>query len=148
MKMYKIHDKSRKNLYINHKELMDKFLRYSHNELGYNKPVTIMFISDGNNVKKPLGKTGFYDPTNFIIGVYSDGRHIKDILRSISHELIHHTQNCRGEPLEKHETDEGYAQKNLYLRKMEEEAYLRGNMLFRDWEDNYKKEKITIRIKK
>ena len=33
---------------------------------------------------------------------------------------------------------EGYAQNDDHLRKMEEDAYLRGNMTFRDWEDNYK----------
>ena len=33
---------------------------------------------------------------------------------------------------------EGYAQTDDHLRKMEEDAYLRGNMTFRDWEDNYK----------
>jgi hypothetical protein len=128
--------------------LFDSFIPYSQKKMGYDKPVTILFLSDKNNMKNPLGKTGFYDPANSIIGVYGDGRHIKDILRSLSHELVHHTQNCRGESLEKYQTGEGYAQKNPHLRKMEEEAYLRGNMLFRDWEDNYKKEKITLRIKK
>ncbi|MDP2649551.1 MAG: hypothetical protein Q8P10_01780, partial [bacterium] len=33
----------------------------------------------------------------------------------------------------------GYAQKNPHLREMEREAYEKGNMLFRDWEDDYKK---------
>ena len=32
----------------------------------------------------------------------------------------------------------GYAQKNPHLRNMEKEAYLKGNMCFRDWEDSYK----------
>jgi hypothetical protein len=33
---------------------------------------------------------------------------------------------------------QGYAQGNKHLRKMEMEAYLKGNMLFRDWEDSKK----------
>tara|TARA_Y100000592_G_C5277800_1_gene224865 strand:- start:65 stop:601 length:537 start_codon:yes stop_codon:yes gene_type:complete len=33
---------------------------------------------------------------------------------------------------------DGYAQKNPHLRNMEKEAYLKGNMCFRDWEDSYK----------
>ena len=33
---------------------------------------------------------------------------------------------------------EGYAQENEFLREMEKEAYLEGNMCFRDWEDGYK----------
>ena len=37
------------------------------------------------------------------------------------------------------DTSPGYAQKDPNLRKMEAEAYLLGNMLFRDWEDGKKK---------
>ena len=36
------------------------------------------------------------------------------------------------------DTSVGYAQKDPHLRKMESEAYLKGNMCFRDWEDQYK----------
>ena len=35
-----------------------------------------------------------------------------------------------------------YAQDDKHMRKMEMEAYLKGNLLFRDWEDwvkNYRK---------
>jgi hypothetical protein len=39
---------------------------------------------------------------------------------------------------------EGYAQKNKDLRQSEKEAYLKGNMCFRDWEDGLKQEKPTI----
>jgi len=35
-------------------------------------------------------------------------------------------------------TNEGYAQNNPHLRKMEEEAYEKGNMILRDWEDQRK----------
>jgi len=41
-------------------------------------------------------------------------------------------------------TEEGYAQKNPHLRKMEEEAYLEGNMCLRDWEDGYKSSNPNI----
>ena len=34
---------------------------------------------------------------------------------------------------------EGYAQNDEHLRNMEKEAYLQGNMCFRDWEDGYKR---------
>jgi hypothetical protein len=34
--------------------------------------------------------------------------------------------------------DPRYAQNNKNLRKLEEDAYLRGNMSFRSWEDQYK----------
>ena len=49
-------------------------------------------------------------------------------MRSVAHEVIHHAQNCRGQldPQRMGEASEGYAQKNPYLRKLEEEAYLLG----------------------
>tara|TARA_Y100000114_G_C11725208_1_gene310583 strand:- start:276 stop:1313 length:1038 start_codon:yes stop_codon:yes gene_type:complete len=40
-----------------------------------------------------------------------------------------------------------YAQNNKHMRNMEKEAYLEGNMCFRDWEDGlHDKEKILIKI--
>ena len=36
------------------------------------------------------------------------------------------------------ETGAGYAQKDDRLRNLERDAYERGNMIFRDWEDTYK----------
>jgi hypothetical protein len=71
------------------------------------------------------------------IVVFTTNRHPKDILRSIAHELVHHMQNCRGD-LGKEEAGENYAQNNPHLRKMEAEAYEKGNLIFRDFEDNLK----------
>mgnify|MGYP001376598366 CR=1 FL=1 len=62
----------------------------------------------------------------------------KDILRSIAHELVHHLQNEKGELTDAGYSGKGYAQKNPHLRKMEREAYEKGNMCFRDWEDGIK----------
>jgi hypothetical protein len=39
---------------------------------------------------------------------------------------------------------DGYTQSNPHLRKMEKEAYLKGNMCFRDWEDGYKSSNPNI----
>ena len=94
---------------------------------------------DEENAKNPMGITGYYEPDNYKISVYTDNRHPKDILRSISHELVHHNQNCRGDFDGGAATVEGYAQEDGHLREMEREAYEKGNMIFRDWEDNLKK---------
>jgi len=60
-------------------------------------------------------------------------------LRSISHEMVHHAQNCRGDFEGVFEMGEGYAQKSPHLRNMEAEAYLLGNgFLVRDFEDHMK----------
>ena len=54
-------------------------------------------------------------------------------MRSVSHELVHHDQNCKGKFENIGPTEEGYAQSDPYLREMEEEAYK--DMTFRDWEN-------------
>jgi hypothetical protein len=101
-------------------------------------------MSDETN-KSPLGKTAHYDPSSLEVVVYVDGRHPKDIMRSFSHELVHHNQNENG-MFDKitGQTGAGYAQSNPHLRKMEKEAYLKGNMCFRDWEDGYKSSNPNI----
>jgi len=142
-KMFNINDISGQNdeccAYAN------QFLPYVHKRLGFNKPVDVNFISDPENAKNPLGNTGYYDPNKMAITIFVDKRHIKDILRSLSHELVHHTQNCRGEFDSGGTTEPGYAQKDPHMRKMEAEAYLLGNgFLFRDWEDQLKQKKEII----
>jgi hypothetical protein len=137
--MYKINGNPEQfaDLGVFHK-LSKQFLPYAHKKLGFDKPVGINLLSDPNNAKDPLGKTAYYDPNKMEVTVFVDKRHVKDILRSMSHELVHHTQNCRGEFEGGVHTGPGYAQEDGHMRKMEEEAYLRGQMLLRDFEDNLK----------
>jgi len=115
--------------------LLKSLLPYSREKLGFNRPPSLFFASDAENASKPLGKTAFYDPEGVSITIFVDGRHPKDILRSISHELVHHMQHERGDFGTDMDTGEGYAQKNDSLRELEREAYESGNMCFRDWED-------------
>ena len=123
-----------------------KFLRpvannlmgYCGNKLGFNRPPSLFIQDDGQNAKNVLAKTAYYDPAKKAITVFYTGRHPKDVLRSIAHELVHHMQNLRGDFNQDLDLGPGYAQKNGHLRKMEAEAYLLGNMMFRDWEDGMK----------
>jgi hypothetical protein len=120
-------------------KILTSFLPYAKERLGYDKPCCVNFVSDVENSKKDFGKTAYYDPSSMEIIVYVDGRHPKDMLRSISHELVHHTQNCRGDFDFQFETKPGYAQNNQKLRELEAEAYLLGNgFLVRDFEDSIK----------
>ena len=139
--MFKINGNPEKfaDLGVFHK-LSKQFLPYAQEKLGFDKPVSINLLSDPQNAKNPLGKTAYYDPSKLEVTVFVDKRHVKDILRSMSHELVHHTQNCRGEFDGGVNTGPGYAQEDGHMRKMEEEAYLEGQMLLRDFEDNLKKE--------
>jgi len=119
--------------------LLKSFLPFAQENMGFSKPVSVKFASDAENAEKPLGKTGFYDPDGNSITIFVDKRHPKDIMRSLSHELVHHTQNCNGKFSELGSTGAGYAQKDPHLRGMEREAYEKGNLTFRDWEDQNKK---------
>ena len=87
-----------------------------------------------------LHPTGHYEPVNQTITLYTNGRHEKDILKTLAHEMVHHEQNLRGDLDEENMqwAGEGYAQTNEYLREIEREAYERSAMLFRDWTDNKK----------
>ena len=130
---------------MNENERISKFIpliRSLYNEvksnLGFEPHASISIVSDNNNANNPLGKTAYYSPNDQKIALYTSGRHIKDILRSLAHELVHHNQKCRGDFDNISETGPSYAQEDGHLREMEREAYEIGNMLFRDWEDNLK----------
>lgn len=118
--------------------LIKKFMPFAQKKMGFNKPAKILFRDDADNAKNPLGKTAYYDPDKMAITLYVTDRHPKDVMRSLSHELIHHTQNCNGQFENTAEMGEGYAQKDEHLREMEREAYEQGNLIFRDWEDGIK----------
>lgn len=103
----------------------------------------LFLVEDKDNAENQLGKTGHYDPQGKVIKLYITDRHPKDILRSFAHEVIHHWQNENGklantQTSRAEEADPQYAQNDPVLRKMEQQAYLTGNMIFRDWEDSVK----------
>jgi len=114
---------------------INRFFPYAEKKLGFESPVVVYLVSDEENSNKIFGKTAHYNPSEQSVTLFVDKRHPKDILRSLSHELVHHMQNTRGEFDNLGEIGEGYAQNNEHLRKMESEAYLEGNLLFRDHED-------------
>ena len=103
-----------------HEELVNEFYPFAKQQLGFNKDPKINFIEDGENAQNPMGYTGHYDPSTMVITIYITGRHPKDILRSLSHELVHHAQNCRGEDLmiKTHDIDA-----DPHLKAMEDEAF-------------------------
>ena len=111
---------------------------FAQKRMGFNKPARVLFKDDPENAANPLGKTAYYDPESMSITLYTTNRHPKDIMRSLSHELVHHTQNCNGEFDHVGEMGEGYAQNDKHLREMERQAYEQGNLCFRDWEDSIK----------
>lgn len=75
--------------------------------------------------------TGYYLPSDKKIVLFCKDRHPKDILRSFSHEMIHHMQNLNGKNLNFSNKDD--VKDNKELEKLESEAYLKGNIYFRKW---------------
>ena len=98
----------------------------------------LILRKDEKNGNMLFGRTAFYKPDTQTIVVYTTNRHPKDILRSYCHELIHHVQNERGDLKMGDASSPKYAQEDEHMRKMEMEAYLKGNLLLRDFEDNFK----------
>ena len=118
--------------------LVKQFMPFAQERMGFDKPPRLFLRNDPKNAQNPLGKTAYYDPEQMSVTLYIDGRHPKDIMRSLSHELVHHTQNCNGQFDHVGEMGEGYAQNDEHLREMERQAYEEGNLCFRDWEDSVK----------
>ena len=138
----KIENKTAKNMSIL-EEMINNYYPYAQEYLKIDKPASVSLVSDLENAQDSFGKTAYYDPNRLEIAIYTDDRHPKDMLRSLSHELVHHAQNCRGE-LEGKRSYEGqdYYLHDSHMRKLEEEAYLVGNgKMFREYEENLKKQR-------
>ena len=77
-----------------------------------------------------------HNPSDKSITLFVKDRHIKDILRSAAHELIHHNQNIEGRLV-------GYEGDRVVdddvLKELEREAYEKGNILFRSWTETQTK---------
>jgi hypothetical protein len=120
------------------KQQAAKLLKYMMGRLNIKSPPSKLILKkDEENSKKPWAFTGHYNPEDKSITLMVSNRHHVDLLRTFAHEVIHHWQNENGnlktdEPVK---PDSQYAQKNPHLRKMEKQAYLFGNMIFRDFED-------------
>ena len=118
--------------------LINQFMPFAKKRMGFSSPPRLFLRSDVGNADNPLGKTAYYDPNEQKVVLYVTGRHPKDVMRSLSHELVHHTQNLRGDFDNVQAMGDGYAQNDAHLREMEREAYEMGNLCFRDWEDSIK----------
>lgn len=82
-------------------------------------------------------KTGYYDPSSNQLVLFIDNRHIKDILRTFCHEMVHRNQNIvNPRQFEMSEGDMPLAQAPR-LKKIESEAFLKGNLLFRQFTERY-----------
>ena len=98
-------------------------------------PKVKMINNDEENAADPLGTTAYYQPDQMCIVLFTKDRHPKDILRSFSHEMIHHHQNVQDRLGNVSTTN---VNEDEHLHGLELEAYSKGNMLFREWENSCK----------
>lgn len=115
----------------------------------------VRFMLKHNYTVKPLPKivltnkkqkglfisTGAYIHSENKVLLYINGRHPKDVLRSLAHELIHHKQFADGR-ITDDMCNESEIIKNSKIIPFEEEAFLKGNIAFRTWTELYKSGKI------
>ncbi len=125
------------------KEALKEVYRVAKKKYKFENTPKLVLRKDQDNADDILGKTAYYNPVDMSIVLFITDRHPKDICRSFSHELVHHHQNERGDLERGDASSPTYAQDDKHMRRMEMEAYLKGNMLFRDWEDWYKNYKRT-----
>lgn len=90
---------------------------------------------DKENASNLLGKTAYYNPADKSITLFTMDRHPKDVLRSFAHEMVHHEQNLEGRLGNINTTN---TNKDGDLPEIEKEAYEKGNMMLRNWEDSIK----------
>lgn len=122
-------------------EEINKLVKHLSMHEGNKYPFSIQMVEDQQGANDPFGTTGYYDPAQRKIFLHVLNRHPKDIMRTLAHEFIHHLQNCRGEFENAPELGENYFQDNPKFRELEKEAYMNGNVLFRDYEEAVKKQR-------
>lgn len=122
---------------MNFKQALASLTKYMLEQNLNIKPLPKIKIinNDFKNAKNILGKTAHYNPTDCSITLYTLDRHPKDILRSYSHEMVHRIQDNEGRLNNINTTN---TNEDSNLQELEKEAYLNGNMIFRNWEDSIK----------
>jgi hypothetical protein len=123
---------------MEYKKTFGELYKNARNKFGIQQAPKLFLKQDKENAQNIFGRTAHYNPEDQTIVIFITNRHPKDILRSFCHEMIHHVQNERGDLKMGDASSPTYAQDDKHMREMEKEAYLEGNLLLRDFEDNKK----------
>ena len=111
---------------------IEEIVKYFH-EIGFEvDPLPKIVLDDTPNPEDELFiKTGYYDPSSNELVLFIDNRHIKDILRTFCHEMVHRNQNIVDpDGFATHVSDKPLNE-DPELKEIESEAFLYGNLLFR-----------------
>ena len=119
------------------KEAIKSLTEYMINEGMDIKPLPKLKIinNDSKNASNILGRTACYNSNDCSITLFTLNRHPKDILRSYAHEMIHRMQDNEGRL---NHTKTTNTNEDGKLEELEKEAYLKGNICLRKWEDKIK----------
>ena len=121
-----------------HIEDIIKFLRSIEFQID---PIPNVKIDDTENDPNDIFiKTGYYDGNSIVLCI--SNRHIKDILRTFCHEIVHHYQHLRDPENYQNLNFEGSVYDSKGLKDIEREAYEKGNLLFRLYTE-YKQGKVV-----
>ena len=117
---------------------IEEIVKYFH-EIGFEvDPLPKIRLDQTPNPEDELFiKTGYYDPTSNELVLFIDNRHIKDILRTFCHEMVHRNQNIVDpDGFATHVSDKPLNE-DPELKEIESEAFLYGNLLFRQFTERY-----------
>ena len=125
---------------FDYKPLIKSLVEYMLKEGMNIRPLPkIKFIdNDSKNADDFFGKTAYYRPDSNLLVLYTLDRHPKDVMRSFAHEMVHHEQKCDGRIGGNRIKTQDINEDN-YLKEIEEEAYRKGNIMFRGWTNTIKK---------
>ena len=121
--------------FYNYIESIEEFARKSGLKID---PIpSISLNNDPQGRFDPFIQTANYGFQSNTITLFINGRHVKDILRSFCHELIHHVQYLE-DPDKYLEAvnstdDTSLVEDGSLIEELEADAYMRGNLLMRKW---------------
>ena len=103
-------------------------------------PLPKVILDDTIQDDDVLCYTGFFDPNENAVRLFTKNRLLKDVLRTWAHELIHWRQQHDG-TIAKNKYNSTKIIEDSDLIKLEKEAYLNGNIAFRSWTETKQQEK-------
>lgn len=104
------------------------------------KPYPEVVLKENNSADDITAPTGNYQWKDNKLVLYCNGRHPKDVLNTASHELWHKHQDVSGKlSQEQLGEDNRYTTGNDYLREIENEAFLIGNVMRRKYTESLQK---------
>lgn len=117
---------------------IEEILKY-FDEIGFEyEPLPDIKLDETPNKEDDLFiKTGYYMADGNELVLFTDGRHIKDILRTFCHEMVHRNQELRKPGWLQECASNLPLAEDPKLKEIESEAFLRGNLLFRGFTERY-----------